>query len=229
MRLVALAVVAACDAGDPCDDVAGTCATLHVESAVVDAVDQLELDVLYNDVHATLASQPGGGGTAGLPVVLGIELGAAGEIDLGVVAAGKLGGTVLGTGAVRVRAIAAGDHASLKIVLAAPPVPACEPGGFYCGGTKLSGDSDTLYKCNGGGVPLARGACKIECVEQPPIDDGCLDIAGPCVENALYCGGDKLVGDPRSLYRCMGGRGTRIKECQNGCRINPGANDDCNP
>lgn len=53
---------------------------------------------------------------------------------------------------------------------------------------------------------------------------------GRCVENGTYCGGDKVPGDPNTLYRCNAdGTVTAIERCANGCSINPGRNDTCNP
>lgn len=50
---------------------------------------------------------------------------------------------------------------------------------------------------------------------------------GPCIENTLYCGGAKLEGDPRTLYRCTSGAGTVVMTCTIGCAVNPGLADAC--
>jgi Peptidase family M23 len=51
---------------------------------------------------------------------------------------------------------------------------------------------------------------------------------GKCVAGSNYCGGDKVVGDSRSLYRCNAdGSGTLIAKCGNGCRVNLGNDDTC--
>jgi muramidase (phage lysozyme) len=51
---------------------------------------------------------------------------------------------------------------------------------------------------------------------------------GKCVAGSNYCGGDKVKGDSRSLYRCNAdGSGTLITKCGGGCRINLGNDDSC--
>lgn len=223
MKRLALVLFAACGDTDPCADLAGTCVAVRVTSDIVDGVDQLELDLLYGSTHATLATQPDGGGIATLPLVTAIELDTTTPLRLGVVAAGKLGGNVLGTGAATVD-VTPRVRVDLAIVLA--EVTACTPGGFYCGGDKLAGDAQTLYECNGGGVPLARGVCEAGCVIEPGDDDACRAVGGPCVDGGFYCGGDKLDGDPRSLYRCVSGVGVDRQECASRCVVAPAGSDD---
>ncbi|HEX7667889.1 MAG TPA: CHAP domain-containing protein [Polyangiaceae bacterium] len=50
----------------------------------------------------------------------------------------------------------------------------CVPGGFYCGGDKVKGDPDNLYKCNaaGDGQTLSK-ACKKGCRVNEGRDDAC--------------------------------------------------------
>jgi hypothetical protein len=43
----------------------------------------------------------------------------------------------------------------------------------------------------------------------------------------LYCGGDKLDGDPQTLYRCMAGVGTSPFTCPAGCAVRSGGDDMC--
>lgn len=51
---------------------------------------------------------------------------------------------------------------------------------------------------------------------------------GRCVTGGSYCGGDKLVGDANTLYRCnVDGTGTVIQRCVNGCAVNTGRDDSC--
>jgi hypothetical protein len=58
--------------------------------------------------------------------------------------------------------------------------------------------------------------------------DTCAGVGGTCVETGLYCGGDKVDGDPSSLYRCTSGAGAFVMECANGCVIgSPGHDDAC--
>lgn len=225
--LGALAALAACGDGetvdDPCGAVTDACIAVRVTSPEIDAIDQLELDVLYGDRHGTSATQPAGGGTVALPLSTSIVLVLAGPTDVGVVAAGKRAGTVLGTGAARTN-LGAGERAQLELALAPPA--ACVAGGLYCGGDKLAGDPETLYQCNGGGVPLARGRCAHGCLVRPTEDDACSGGPMTCVEGGLYCGGNEVAGDPRTLYRCSGGAGTAPMPCADGCVVAPAGSDD---
>jgi murein DD-endopeptidase MepM/ murein hydrolase activator NlpD len=51
---------------------------------------------------------------------------------------------------------------------------------------------------------------------------------GSCVRGGFYCGGDKMTGNARTLYRCNGpGTPTLIKVCKAGCSVNPGRDDSC--
>jgi hypothetical protein len=217
--LLALPLVACGDA-DPCDGVKGRCISLHVDSSTIAKIDQLELDVLYGGRHGTATTSDG---VVELPLVTSIELPGSGAVSVGVVAAGKLAGVVLGTGAAQTN-VAAGAHVELSLELAKPAD--CTAGAYYCGGDKLAGDPDTLYQCNGGGVPLARGTCVNGCTVRPTQDDTC--DAGPdtCKEGGFYCGGDKVAGDPQSRYRCSGGVGVDRMVCPDGCVIAQAGDDD---
>jgi hypothetical protein len=197
---------------------------VRVESSVVDEIDQLELDLLYGDRHDTITTRADGGRVVSLPLVTAIELdlGAGETVDLELVAAGKLSGVVLGTGAGSAEASAA-RRASIAVTLAERGD--CVAGGFYCGGDKLAGVPDTLYECNAGGVPLARGRCELGCIVQPAADDACRG-GGSCVEGGFYCGGDKVDGDPQSLYRCQNGAGVDRTECADGCVVAAAGSDD---
>lgn len=226
-RILLSTLIAACgDDPDPCAGVAGSCLAIEVSSSTIEAIDQLELDVLYGDFHGTTSTQPAGGGTSELPLVTAIDLAvtAEGALAVGVVAAGKLSGVTLGTGAAGTT-IEPGARATITIVLA-PPAE-CFPSSFYCGGDKVAGDPETLYQCNGGGVPLARGVCSFGCVIVPEDDDFCRGGGGTCVEGSDYCGGNKLDGDPQTLYRCTGGVASNPRLCANGCLLRPGDDDIC--
>ena len=219
-----LAVLVACGGDDdPCANIDGACIALRVTSASVDAIDQLELDVLYGDSHGTSAAQPSGGGTVELPLQIAIAITVEAAVPVGVVAAGKLAGNVLGTGAASTE-LAPGAHVALTIELA-PPAD-CVAGGRYCGGDKLAGDPETLYQCNGGGVPLARGRCTHGCVVRPTQDDVCDGGPETCVEGGYYCGGNELDGDPQTLYRCLNSVATDPMPCANGCEIAAAGTDD---
>lgn len=229
--LVAAALVAGCGgADDPCADVAGACVAIRVESATVAAIDQLELDVLHGDRHAYATTAPAAGGAVDLPLTTAITVAidGAAAIDVGVVAAGKLGAQVLGTGAAQV-ALAPGQHASLTIELS--PIGACVDGGLYCGGDKLAGAADTLYLCDRDGVPKARGRCLAGCIVNATTDDTCRanddGQPGPCTDGGFYCGGDELDGDPQALYRCQAGVGVRVEVCAAGCVVETSRDDHC--
>lgn len=222
MKWFVILVLASCTTGDPCDAIAGACVTLHVTSANVTAIDHLELDLVWGDQHATITTAPSSG-TTELPLVTAVAI-ADPAARLGIVGAGKLSGTVLGTGAATAM-LANTAHVSVDLVLAAPQM--CVAGSRYCGGDKLAGAPDTLYECNGGGVPLARGVCTAGCISRPTLDDACVADSGPCIDGSLYCGGDKLDGDPQTVYRCASGAGTAVMTCMLGCVVNPGNDDGC--
>ncbi|MBK9030603.1 MAG: hypothetical protein IPL61_04555 [Myxococcales bacterium] len=229
-RALLVAAVAGCAGPDPCADVAGACVAVRIESATVGAIDQLELDVLHGELHAYAATAPGGGGAVELPVVTALAIAIDGDlpIEVGVVAAGKLGAMVLGTGAASTT-LAPGQRAGLTIELS--PIGACVDGGLYCGGDKLAGDPATLYQCDRDGVPKARGRCRAGCVVAPTTDDTCRAAddgqPGPCTTGGFYCGGDEVDGDPQALYRCEAGVGVRTEVCVAGCVVETGRDDHC--
>ena len=223
MRTAWLALaLAACGTTDPCEG-KSTCVTLHVASSTVHRIDQLELDLLFGTVHSTVTTHDGTHTTT-LPAETAIVLDISAQVTLGVVAAGKLGGSVLGTAAGQV-AIAPGQHASIDLELVAPVM--CVAAALYCGGDKVAGDPMTLYECDAAGVPQARGTCAYGCIIVPAADDACRGGGGTCVDGGRYCGGDKVDGDPGTLYVCSGGVGTSPTRCANGCEIVPSADDMC--
>jgi hypothetical protein len=226
-----LAAFACGDVVDPCGEASGACVAVRVDSDTADEIDQLELDVLYGTRHATTSTQADGGRAVSLPVVTAIEVDLAelelepGEpLSVGVVAAGKLGGLLQGVGAGSAT-VPAGGRADIDITLAPPQE--CTPGGHYCGGDQLAGDPNTLYTCIEDSVPQARGVCTAGCQVQAADDDVCRADGGRCVEGGFYCGGDKLVGDPATLYTCASGAGVNGQLCPNGCLVRPGKDDVC--
>jgi hypothetical protein len=229
LAILALGLVpAACSDDDPCAG-ATTCVRLDVAAAAVAPIariDQLELDILYADHHATITTQAAGGHTTELPLATAIVLDLSGNdsVTVGVVAAAKLGAQVLGTGAAST-SVAPHHHAAITIDLS--PTAACNAGAFYCGGDQLAGDPSTLYQCNAGGVPIARGFCTAGCATRPGKDDICHAAGGPCVDGSHYCGGDKLDGDPQTLYVCMAGAGISPQRCASGCVIRTSNDDMC--
>ena len=104
----------------------------------------------------------------------------------------------------------------------------CTPGGLYCGGDKIGGNASTLYRCNGAAEPSVVEACSAGCSVNPGVDDSCNASGGGCVVGGLYCGGDKVTGNPSTLYRCNGTSAPGVVEqCGNGCSVNAGTDDSC--
>jgi len=221
VKLLWLALLVTACTNDPCDGVEGTCVTLHVTSPDVKHIDALAVDLLAGTFHGTSTTK----GAAALPVETALELAVPGDLDLGIVAAGTLNGDVLGTGSTRLT-VHDGQHVAARIELVAPS--ACTDNALYCGGNSIAGSTDTLYRCRAAGVPEARGVCAGGCLIRPTKGDTCAGAGGTCVDTGLYCGGDKLDGDPQSLYRCGSGSGTLVMDCANGCVIgSPGHDDAC--
>lgn len=99
----------------------------------------------------------------------------------------------------------------------------CVVGGLYCGGDKVSGDSDTLFKCTADGRTKVR-SCAHGCEVQSGKDDAC-----GCSPGGYYCGGDVVTGNANTLYRCSsdGVSTTVARHCDNGCGVHPGSDDSC--
>lgn len=76
-------------------------------------------------------------------------------------------------------------------------------------------------------MPLPRGVCRYDCVVRPGKDDTCRGGGGTCLDGGAYCGGDKLDGDPRTLYRCMAGVGTVLQRCVTACVVRSADDDAC--
>lgn len=222
MRRLLLLLAACGDSSDPCDGVDGACVALTVKGNA-DKIDHLELDVLYGDRHDTITTALADNAAVSLPVVTTITLDITGTVPVGVVGAGKLGGNVLGVGASE-KDVAAKQHVEMEITLA--PVSTCTLGGDYCGGDELAGNKGTLYRCTDG-VPQARGRCVHGCeVRQSPMDDVCLGGPIQCTNGSRYCGGNKVDGDPSSVYDCVGMAPANKMMCPKGCVIEPSPADD---
>ncbi|MDB4946644.1 MAG: hypothetical protein JWP97_6178 [Labilithrix sp.] len=67
----------------------------------------------------------------------------------------------------------------------------CTPGGFYCGGDKVTGDAKTLYKCTGPGAPVVAQKCALGCKVTPGQDDAC--AADPTARVAAPVPGKKVT------------------------------------
>lgn len=156
---------AACGTDNPCDGVAGACVEIHVSGSIA-KIDQLEIDALWGTHHETMTTSAGNA-TTELPLVTAITLDPDGASTIGVVVAGKLSGTTLGTAA----GTAGLPTGELELVLVPPEM--CVAGSRYCGGDKVAGDPDTLYECNGGGVPHAIQVCPHGCTVNIGADDTC--------------------------------------------------------
>ncbi len=104
----------------------------------------------------------------------------------------------------------------------------CIEGGYYCGGEKLAGASDTLYRCNADGRGTLVAKCANGCaVGAPGKDDTCRPPT-PCTAGGTYCGGDKVNGEPDVLYRCNADQTISVvKRCTSGCQVNAGTDDTC--
>ena len=110
-------------------------------------------------------------------------------------------------------------------------VKPCFVQGTYCGGDKVNGNPNALYTCdnfdpasNALFTTLCGGGCK---VNPPGQDDECKP-APTCVANGTYCGGDKVDGDPHTLYRCDdSGKAQFLRACEHGCAVRSGQDDAC--
>jgi hypothetical protein len=57
---------------------------------------------------------------------------------------------------------------------------------------------------------------------------GTTNAGSSCFVGGSYCGGDKISGDPSTLFRCTGvGAPTVIRKCARGCAVRPGQDDAC--
>lgn len=202
-----------------------TCVLLTVDSLVIRKIDQVELDLVYPGQHATITT-----GTLGTTIdlpssfPLTLDLADPPVIQVDLVAAGKLGGSVLGldTNSIQVQQ---GQQTSVRFLLQA--VGPCVEGALYCGGTEgASGpDIDALYRCIGG-IPTFYAACSSGCT-RPFEPNGVCFGGGLCRDGGTYCGGDQLDGDPSTLYVCSDFVGTNAVPCPAGCVVRGSGNDAC--
>lgn len=49
----------------------------------------------------------------------------------------------------------------------------CTAGGAYCGGDKINGEPDVLYRCGAGGTTTVLERCKNGCSVKTGLDDAC--------------------------------------------------------
>lgn len=102
--------------------------------------------------------------------------------------------------------------------------------GLYCGGNGITGNANTLYRCTGGALTV-QSTCSAGCMKMPAgQNDACVDTTQTCVAgNGLYCGGNGIIGNANTLYRCQSGAITLAQVCTTSCSKQPsGLNDVCN-
>ncbi len=216
-------LLGACGDADPCAG-AATCVELDLESADLKTIDQLELDVVYAGLHATTTTGTTGN-SVDLPLAIPLTLDVPGSplIQVNLIAAGKLGGSVLGLGAGST-SVQQGFHTSMFILL--EPASPCTEGALSCGDTiGILGAGSTLYQCTDG-VPIFYAPCSFSCSSISHPQAVCLGL-GPCQDGGTYCGGHALDGDPRSLYVCQNREGTMPRQCPNGCLVLGDGHDAC--
>jgi hypothetical protein len=172
---VAAGSLAACQQPDPCGNGA-TCMNLVIDSLEVKRIDQLELDVVYGGHHGTTTLGTVGD-AFGLPISipLTLDLPASPLIDVRVIAAGKLGGTVLGLGG-ESATVQQGTQASALVLM--EPFDPCVEGELYCGLNLnvLGADNEALYRCTGG-VPIFSMRCSSGCNSSQGSHGQC--VGGP--------------------------------------------------
>jgi len=57
---------------------------------------------------------------------------------------------------------------------------------------------------------------------------GTTNAGATCFVGGLYCGGDKISGEPNTLYRCTGtGAPALVRHCASGCAVHSGNDDAC--
>lgn len=57
---------------------------------------------------------------------------------------------------------------------------------------------------------------------------GTTNAGASCFVGGLYCGGDKIGGDPATLFRCTGtGAPAVVRHCASGCVVHTGSDDAC--
>jgi hypothetical protein len=105
---------------------------------------------------------------------------------------------------------------------------ACSPSGLYCGGHGVDGPLDVLYRCTNGRTGTVVAKCANGCIVRGTGGSDECNAPTPCFAGGLYCGGDKVNGDPDTIYKCIdGGAPELIKRCDEGCSVRPGKDDAC--
>jgi 3D (Asp-Asp-Asp) domain-containing protein len=115
-----------------------------------------------------------------------------------------------------------------------PPPPGadawCAADGFVCGGDAVTGDPRMLYRCHDGHMTFER-LCRWGCRQSR---SGAADACNPrppapyCADEGLHCGGDRVDGEPGSLYRCVDHGLLFERACSGGCVVDAdGVADAC--
>jgi hypothetical protein len=100
--------------------------------------------------------------------------------------------------------------------------------GLYCGGNGITGNASTLYRCTNGAIVVEQ-QCSAGCFAKPNGEaDACVDTTQTCVAgNGLYCGGNGILGNANSLYRCQNGIVSLVQTCTTCVKQPTGLNDTC--
>jgi len=122
----------------------------------------------------------------------------------------------------------AGDAAAPAAEEAGPSPSRCLAGGYYCGGGKVEGRTDSVYRCTAEGAGALVERCANGCLVSPAAEDDRCSPPTPCTIGGAYCGGDKVNGDPDVLYRCLANDALEvIARCPSACQWNDNADDTC--
>ena len=223
-RAAAAALLAACGTSqpDPCGD--GTCLRLNVNGLLIDSIDQLELDVVIGGTTHSTVTTGIPGQLISLPTSTSIKLAIPLPVlSVDLIAAGRRGGVVLGLAGASAT-VFGGDHQSVDLDLF-HETP-CTEGHLDCGyGLGLQGQADWLYRCTDQ-VPIFYARCLRACSGGFGSDATCADFG--CDDGKHYCGGNKLEGDPYTLYTCNLDRGIMPIRCPHSCVVTTDGNDACN-
>jgi hypothetical protein len=216
-------LLAACDDTGSCGD-AATCVLIKVDGLQIRSVDQVQLDLLYAGHHATVTTATQGEPVE-LPVSIPVVLDLPGTplIEVDVIAAGRLGGAVLGLdgGSTSVQN---GYHGVIHLLLFAQSP--CVEGALYCGGFgTVFAESRSLYRCTRS-VPIFYARCDGGCFSHSSPGAVCVG-SGLCRDGGRYCGGNVLDGDPNTLYVCEDFDGIDPQPCPRGCAKRGDGNDTC--
>lgn len=115
---------------------------------------------------------------------------------------------------------------------------AADPGSLLAGGEVHGDDAEGDHAGAPPNDDPSLGADTVDPPEEPEepttgdagADASVTPSGGNCVAGGMYCGGDKVIGDAKTLYKCNGpGTPTVVEKCTYGCSVNPGSNDSCKP